>query len=219
MIHEDAMDVHNYVWQIPLGESNVFDGNYEDCKVGGTRHLCLSFYGDLSLTTECMKMIKPAGTADMQYFIVAEIVEIHGDAWVIDFGFRVASDRCLPDGATVGAFVAGEIGFWVDIIGYTYVRNFHSYESLFLKWLITQITKKRAPLTRGTEAEHQNSWRVDETKQALYEDVPALTRDITAPDEKFLAFIQTANAGGDVSGLILMQTSYIVHCQLVDGVA
>lgn len=202
----------------PLDETNIFDGNYEDCEVGGTRHICLSFYGDLSLTTERVKTIRLAGTTVSRYFVVAEIVAIQGEAWAINLGFRVASDRRLPKGATVGSFVTGEIRLFVDITGYFYINTFTNPELLSLQWLIKRITKKRAPLIRVTEAEAQNTWRVDETKEALYGDVPALTRDITAPDEEFRAFIRAASQGGDVSGFTPMQTSYILHCQFVGDV-
>lgn len=220
MNHRDPIDIKGHVWQIMLDEGAIHDGGFSHYQVNDVVRIPMSFFGDLSLTTEHVKSIAPLNAAGFgRYFVVAEIVEIRGEAWVIDFGFRSAADRFMPDGATVGAFVTGEIVLAPDVARFRYIKTLSNPELVSLRWLIKGITKRHTPLRLDVGPSGSKTLRIDVDKHVVYEDVLGLSHDITATSEEFSAFFRTVTDGGDSSAFSPMGIDYLLSYQLVDDLA
>lgn len=87
----------------------IQDGNYPDFNAGQTAEFAVELYSEAGLSLVDAADREVTHDGDDHYGILAEIVAIHDDAWVIDFGLRGYSDSSPPAGAAIGGFVTGAV--------------------------------------------------------------------------------------------------------------
>ncbi len=221
MTDKDVINIYDYTWTFWLEDSELQDSDYSNYRVSSVKTICPFIHAELSLATESVKTIVPTLAAAFRpYFVIAEVVEITAEVWVIDFGFRAAiSQWRMPEGTIIGSFVAGDVSFGNGYYGTSYMKTLQNPASLYQRCLIKRITKKTAPLMLAKDASGVELYGIEDETQAVYEEIPALSYDFTAPDEQYLDLEAAWRDSDGASKFTQMRTSYTVYCHFVDGVA
>jgi hypothetical protein len=157
-------------WNIDLSPWIISDGNYRHFSRGQVAHFAVELF-----VQSLERSARPEKQADhlegSRYRVSAEIVYLSDRAAVVDFGLQAYWDRHgepdtrIPEGATVGSFVCGEIGLGID--PYPYFEQPYKLPgipALIYTWHIDAITMNWAPYIHGADPTGRPCWVADESK-------------------------------------------------------
>jgi hypothetical protein len=102
-------------WFLGLPAWTIQDGTYPDFRSGETAEFAVEFHMPNWALTSHPVAPRSQWVEGCRYSIVAEVVAILDQAWVIDCGIILAFCRGrLPDGLARGSWISGETGLGVD---------------------------------------------------------------------------------------------------------
>jgi hypothetical protein len=139
-------------WTILLQAWLIKDGNYEEFSIAQPTNFSLMFAPKNLLLTEKESVIACRATSEnFKYTVVADVVALTSDFWVIDFGLW-AANWSPPSGLQVGQRLQGEVFLSVDpfIISERASKLMDTSKHIY-KWQIERIEKESAPWMDSTD--------------------------------------------------------------------
>lgn len=159
-------------WSFGLSAWIVQDGNYPDLSRGERIELAIEFAFSEAPAVVPQTKVEARHVNDSTYDVVARVVAILADAWVIDIGVLVFQDRRPPADLKPGDFIAGRV--WLGVDPFFYFEKLAqdpAMPALIYAWQVATIQMQRAPwLESGdrtiTRDESVWSWREIEATDA-----------------------------------------------------
>lgn len=181
-------------WNIGLNSWIVQDGNYPDFYRGQIAEFAVEFFPhEVIPLREGEKAVRHLG--DRRYQVVAKIVHLTREAWVLDFGIRAFQDAPPPANLTVGMYVTADVWLGVDPYFYfEFLFKTPGMPPLIYTWQVESISQQTAPFIESREPDWQRVLVRDETRLG-YKD------------------IERTDAWDDDDGY----AEYVLHCSLMDG--
>jgi hypothetical protein len=153
---------------IGLSSWIIQDGNFPEIEVGSEHRLALEFYAkDGLVPTDAEKLLRHVEGAT--YVIVAEVIGIFEEAWVLDCGLRLIRDSDAPKSVRLGDVMTGRVYVGVDPFWYLeHLSSIAGAPDLWYTARVDSIHVDVTPRSRSIEPSGQVLWNRDGTLESRY---------------------------------------------------
>jgi hypothetical protein len=160
--------------KLTLGLSSwiIQDGNFPEIEVGSEHRLALEFYAKDGLRPSAgRKSVRHL--QGVIYDIVAEVIGIFEEAWVLDCGIRLLRDNDAPQGTRLGDVVAGRVYIGVDPFWYLeQISNLPGAPDLWYTVRVHAIRLNVTPRSKTILPSGQELWSGEESADVRTKEIP-----------------------------------------------
>lgn len=164
-------------WFFGLSAGAIQDGSYPDFRSGQTAEFAVRFYmPDWALESDAVAPSSQRLEA-CRYSIVAEVVGILDQEWVIDCGILAFRRGRLPQGLAIGSWISGEAVLGVDPWASFENVDLPTLPGLVNRWHVRRILRDTAPWVEVAPRQlardpTRQGWEVIEATNAWEDDPP-----------------------------------------------
>jgi hypothetical protein len=155
-------------WSIGFDSWIIQDGNYPDFAVGDLRRFALEFDPHTLLPTSSPRCYCEH-ISGARYKVVADVVFVTDEVWVIDFGLPAYTEARAPQPVQVGGQVEGELYLGVDPFMYKEsLWSIPGIPSLAREFRVERIVLETTPWISGYAGSTPTRMR-DQSKESFVE--------------------------------------------------
>jgi hypothetical protein len=156
---------------IGLSSWIIQDGNFPEIEVGSEHRMALEFYAKDGLSpAQGAKSFRHV--QGVNYEIVAEVIGIFEEAWVLDCGIRLLRDNDAPQGTRLGDVVAGRV--YVGVDPFLYLEQLSNAPGALDLWYTVRVDSIHlnvTPRSRSILPSGQELWSRDESADARLKEI------------------------------------------------